>query len=100
MNYIATVISNRPNGYNHLYRTGPPAFASNGKCIGKQVVFSFLHFFFLTTSACLSRCEPSYFTFLPFNNEPLFDPFLHFLSFPVSVVDLGWGNLFFIPVHA
>jgi len=35
MNYIATVISNRSNGYIHLYWTGPPAFASNGRCIGR-----------------------------------------------------------------
>ena len=34
MNYIATVISNRSNGYIHLYWTGPPTF-SNGKCMGK-----------------------------------------------------------------
>ena len=35
MNYIATVISNRSNGYIHLYWTGPPAFASNDRCIGR-----------------------------------------------------------------
>jgi hypothetical protein len=35
MNYISTVISNRSNGYIHLYWTGPPAFASNGRCIGR-----------------------------------------------------------------
>ena len=35
MNYIATVISNPLNGYNHLYWTGPPTFASNGRCMGK-----------------------------------------------------------------
>ena len=34
MNYIATVISNRSNGYIHLYWTGPPAFTSNGRCKG------------------------------------------------------------------
>jgi hypothetical protein len=34
MNYIATVISNRSNGYIHLYWTGPPTFSSNGRCIG------------------------------------------------------------------
>ena len=35
MNYIATVISNRLNGYIHLYWTGPPTFASNGRCTGR-----------------------------------------------------------------
>ena len=35
MNYIATVISNRSNGYIHLYWIDPPTFASNGKCMGR-----------------------------------------------------------------
>ena len=35
MNYIATVISNRSNGYIHLYWTGLPTFASNGRCMGR-----------------------------------------------------------------
>jgi len=35
MNYIATVISNYLNGYIHLYWTGTPTFASNGRCMGR-----------------------------------------------------------------
>jgi len=35
MNYIATVISNRSNGYIYLYWTGPPTFSSNGRCMGR-----------------------------------------------------------------
>ena len=35
MNSIATIISNRSNGHIHLYWTDPPAFASNGRCIGR-----------------------------------------------------------------
>ena len=35
MNYIVTVISNRSNGYIHLYWTDPPTFASNGRCMGR-----------------------------------------------------------------
>jgi len=35
MNYIATVISNRLNGYIHLYWIGPPTFFSNGRCMGR-----------------------------------------------------------------
>jgi len=35
MNYIVTVISNRSNGYIHLYWTGPPTFASNDRCMGR-----------------------------------------------------------------
>jgi len=35
MNYIANVISNRSNGYIHLYWTSPPTFASNGRCMGR-----------------------------------------------------------------
>jgi len=35
MNYISTVISNRLNGYIHLYWTGPPTFASNGRYMGR-----------------------------------------------------------------
>jgi len=35
INYIATVISNRLNGYIHLYWTGPPTFDSNDKCMGR-----------------------------------------------------------------
>jgi len=35
MNYIATVISNRSNGYIHLYWTDPPTFVSNSRCMGR-----------------------------------------------------------------
>ena len=40
MNYIATVISNCSNGYIHLYWTGPPTFASNGRCTGRYFIES------------------------------------------------------------
>ena len=36
MDYIATVISNRSNGYIYLYWTDLPAFASNSRCIGSN----------------------------------------------------------------
>jgi len=49
--------------------------------------------------------ESSYFTFdalnFPLDNDPFIEPHSLFSNFSqYSIVDLGWGNQFFIPVHA
>ena len=72
-----------------------------GHAVFLKTTVQTFHFYFLKLTDCSSRCASSHFTFddlyLFFDNEPRFDPFLYYPSFPVQCGRPRMGEPIFPP---